>query len=73
MSDTWSNCSGHYYKYFQNITISEIDAAQACAQHKGLLVSIDSEDEMNFIEKHVLFRRTLSAFIGGTQISPGRK
>ncbi len=63
--------SGHSYKYFSNLTVTARDARDACMAEGGLLVSINNDDEMDFLIDSVLRRRTLSGFIGGTDEEEG--
>ena len=65
------NFSGHSYKYFSSLTVTARDARDACLVEGGLLVSINNDDEMDFLIDSVLRRRTLSAFIGGTDENEG--
>ena len=70
-SDEWAEFGGHSYKYFEDLTITAERSRDACAQHGALLVSINNAEEQEFIVDNVLRRRTLSAFIGGSDMEEG--
>ena len=73
LTNNWENFTGHGYKYFANSTISANDAAKACIEQRGLLTSINTKEEMDFIANNVLRRRTLSAYIGGSNVPLGQQ
>ena len=54
----------HLYKFYRDLTITSDDAVAACRLQGGMLVSINSAEEQEFIDFSVLRKRTLSAFIG---------
>ncbi|KAI0229965.1 hypothetical protein LSAT2_019633 [Lamellibrachia satsuma] len=65
-SDEWMVYNGHTYRYFSDLTISGHRARSACRSLQGLLVSVNTQAEHDFLAARVLRLRTLSAFIGGT-------
>ncbi len=70
-SDDWVEYSGHTYKYFAGGSLTHSDAVAACRAEGGLLVSINDQKEMEFVTENVLYKRTLSAFIGATDADEG--
>ena len=48
-------------------------AQEKCEDMGAMLVSINNEDELNFIKTEVLRGRTLSAFIGGSDNEEGNE
>ena len=64
-SEDWVDYLDHSYKFFSDLTITADQARVECGSHAGLLVSVNSPQELEFIELSVLRKRTLSAFIGG--------
>ena len=71
INDTWIEYNGHLYQYFTDGTVSARDASEYCAADGALLVSINTAEEMTYIEDEVLRKRTLSAFIGGSDEDEG--
>ena len=71
-NDTWVRYDSHLYKYVVDGSVSARGASDACAQKGALLVSINDEQEMLFLKESVLRRRTLSAFIGGSDELKGK-
>ena len=71
-NDTWTNYNGHSYKYFSGGTLNAGQANEQCQRDGGLLVSINTREEFNFVSKEVLKKRTLSAFIGGSDLINGK-
>ncbi len=70
-SDRWEEHNGHEYKYFGDISITAAAARQKCMDSQGMLVSINSDQEEEFIATKVLRKRTLAAFISGTDEKEG--
>jgi len=70
-SEDWETFNGHSYKFFYDKHSSANDANRLCRTMGAMLVSINSADEMTFLGRRVLRKRTLSAFIGGTRDSAG--
>ena len=70
-SEEWSTFGGHAYKFFSDGRVTFPDARDACRVHGGLLVSINSPEEQDFIKNSVLKKRALSAFTGGTDRTNG--
>ncbi len=70
-SDGWEEYNGHEYKYFDDIGITGAAARQECVDIEGMLVSINSDQEEEFIATKVLRKRILGAFIGGTDEKDG--
>ena len=71
-SDEWSELEGHQYKFFSDLSITANGGRDQCYQHGGLLVSINTREEQEFIQYKVLRKRTLSAFIGGSDRVEGK-
>lgn len=69
--DEWVQHGGHVYKFFHDQTVSGSEAGHVCQQHGALLVSINSQSEMEFVGTQVLRKRTLGAFIGGVKNTEG--
>ena len=65
-SDEWNDFRNHSYKYFSHTRISASEAHEECFAIGGMLVSVNSQEEHDFLSDRVLRQRTLSAFIGGT-------
>ncbi len=72
-SDDWADFEDYSYKFFSDVFATARVAADACRGEGGLLVSINSAEEMEFVALSVLRKRTLSAFIGGTDSAEGIK
>ena len=70
-SEEWSTFGGHAYKFFSDGRVTFPEARDACRVHGGLLVSINSPEEQDFIKNSVLKKRALSAFTGGTDRTNG--
>lgn len=71
-SDEWFEHDGHEYKYISDVTITADDARRQCRTHGAQLVSINDEEEQKVIHYDVVKKRTLSAFIGGTDTNQGK-
>ena len=69
--DSWRDFRGHSYRYFTDGSVSSRQAAEQCYQEGGLLLSMNDETEFDFIKSEILRGRTLSAFIGGTDVQEG--
>ena len=65
-SDEWSKFDGHIYKFFTNNTITAREARHACREHGALLASVNTPAEQTAIVEGALRKRTLSAFISGS-------
>ena len=59
------------YQYTQQLQITALQASMECKAMGALLLSINGEEEFNFIHDEVLRGRTLSAFIGGSDAEQG--
>ncbi len=70
-SDEWVEYNGHEYKYFEATTVTASEAERQCRELGALLVSINSDEEEEFIANKVLSRRTLSTYIGGSDKDSG--
>ena len=70
-SDDWVIFNNHTYKYFADQAITGHRADQQCQDKGTLLVSINSEEEAEFVGNGVLRKRTLSAYIGGSDEDRG--
>ena len=67
-----NNETNNEYKYFENATLTSKGAKEACAQLGALLLSINNQDEQTFVATRVLRKRTLAAFIGGSDGARGK-
>ena len=72
-SDEWSKFDGHIYKFFTNNTITAREARHACRDHGALLASVNTAEEQTAIVEGALKKRTLSAFISGSDEITGAK
>ena len=63
---------GHEYKFFRDLSVTAEGGRGYCRSHGGQLVSINSEEEQQFIEYKVVRKRTLSAFVGGNDKHEGK-
>ena len=70
-SDEWSEYKNHTYKYFEDETMTAVRAEQECQKLGTLLVSINDAEEADFIVNSVVRKRTLSAFIGASDVETG--
>ncbi|KAK2157989.1 hypothetical protein LSH36_179g02007 [Paralvinella palmiformis] len=64
-TNDWLELGEHQYKYFSAALSTAESSRLSCRDHGGMLVSIDSEEEGQFVSLKVLKKRTLSVFIGG--------
>ena len=71
-SDEWATYKGNEYKYFADPAVTATGARHKCAEHGGLLVSINSPEEEEFLMEKVIQKRTLSAFMGGSDEVTGK-
>ena len=62
----------HRYRLFYAKSITAAEGREKCRQDGGRLVSINNPEELEFIELNVLQKRTLSAFIGGSDEEEGK-
>ena len=69
--DDWVVFDGHQYRFYPDTTITALESRAACLEHGALLASINSAEEQEFISTSVFSRRTLAAFIGGTDEATG--
>ena len=74
-SDEWvvNNETNNEYKFFENASLTSQGAKEACAKLGALLLSINNADEQTFVANRVLRKRTLAAFIGGSDAGNGEK
>ena len=71
-NDSWVDFNAHSYRYFSDGAVSGRQAALECSTHAAMLVSINTEAEFDYIVTDVLRGRTISAFIGGTDVEEGK-
>ena len=70
--DDWVHFGNHWYKFFEDQHMTGQEAVKACRDNGGLLVSINSQQEHQFISVTVLRERALSAFSGGSDVQDGK-
>ena len=70
--DDWVDFDGHEYRFYPDTTITALESRAACLEHGALLASINSATEQEFISEKVVSKRTLAAFIGGTDEARGK-
>ena len=70
--DDWVEFDGHRYRFYPDTTITALESRTACLEYGALLASINSAEEQEFISTSVFSKRTLAAFIGGTDEAKGK-
>ena len=65
-SNEWSKFDGHIYKFFSNNTISAWESRDACREHGAMLASVNTAAELGAITEGAMKKRTMSAFISGS-------
>ena len=63
----------HIYRYISDGAITASLAHLRCREIGAMLVSVNTDEELEFIKSEVLRGRTLSAFIGASDNKQGNK